>query len=280
MTLIDGKEISAKVKKEVAEEVSVYISAGNRAPCLAVVLVGDNEASKVYVRNKKRACELCGITSLEYILDGSTSEQELLELIGFLNNDDSVDGILVQLPLPRQINESHITTAIDPKKDVDAFHPENVGYMHLGAPVFLPCTPAGVMRLLEEYNITVSGRNCVVIGRSNIVGKPMASLLLAANGTVTVAHSKTQDIAEITKNADIIVAACGKPGMLKGDMIKEGATLIDVGITNVDGKLKGDVDFDSCAEKAGFITPVPGGVGPMTIAMLMKNALTAFKMKI
>lgn len=277
MTVIDGKAVSAKVKTEVAEEIKVLCSGGKRAPSLAVVLVGDDPASQVYVRNKKKACELCGITSLEYLLGGDASESELLKLINRLNSDPEVDGILVQMPLPRQIDASNVTKAIDPSKDVDAFHPENVGKLFLGAPEFLPCTPAGVMRLLKEYGIEVCGKNCLVVGRSNIVGKPMAALLLAENGTVTVAHSKTKDLKSLAQNADIIVAACGRPGMIAGDMVKPGAVLIDVGITRVDGALKGDVDFDSCAEKAGFITPVPGGVGPMTIAMLMKNTLAAYK---
>ena len=279
MTIIDGKAVSAKCKAETAEEIKELTKDGTRAPALAVILVGEDPASQVYVRNKKRACELVGITSLEYLLPEDTGEDELLALIDKLNADENVDGILVQMPVPKQINADRVIAAISVDKDVDAFSAYNVGCLNLGKPRFMPCTPAGVMRLLKEYSIDAGGKNCVVVGRSNIVGKPMASLLLAANGTVTVCHSRTKDLASFTKNADILVAACGKPEMIKGDMVKEGAVLIDVGITSVDGKLKGDFEFESCAEKASFITPVPGGVGPMTIAMLLANTVTAYKMK-
>lgn len=279
MKLIDGKAISAKCKAETAEEIKALTADGRRAPCLAVILVGDDPASAVYVRNKKRACELVGITSLEYLLDKDESEEKLLELIDFLNKDDGVDGILVQMPVPKHIDPERVIEAISPDKDVDAFHAYNVGKLFTGAPRFMPCTPAGVMRLLKESGVSVSGKNCVVVGRSNIVGKPMSALLLAEDGTVTACHSRTKDLAEITKTADILVAACGRPKMITGDMVKEGATLIDVGINRVGEKLVGDLDFDSCAEKAEFITPVPGGVGPMTIAMLMENTVTSYKLR-
>ncbi|MBR0231779.1 MAG: bifunctional methylenetetrahydrofolate dehydrogenase/methenyltetrahydrofolate cyclohydrolase FolD [Clostridia bacterium] len=279
MTVIDGKAVSAKVKAEVAEEIKKLCREPERAPGLAVVLVGEDPASQVYVRNKKRACEACGINSFEYLLSAGESEERLLELIDSLNRDESVDGILVQMPLPKHISPARVTESIDPYKDVDGFHSQNVGLLTQGTPRFAPCTPLGVMRLLAEYGVEVKGKNCLVVGRSNIVGKPMSALLLAADGTVTTAHSRTADLAFHTRNADIIVAACGRPGMITGDMVKEGAVLIDVGITRVDGALKGDLDFDSCARKASFITPVPGGVGPMTIAMLMRNTLRSYKLR-
>ncbi|HAN20204.1 MAG: bifunctional 5,10-methylene-tetrahydrofolate dehydrogenase/5,10-methylene-tetrahydrofolate cyclohydrolase [Clostridiales bacterium GWF2_36_10] len=276
--ILDGKIISQKVKDEIAVEVNQLVSDGNRPPCLAVVLVGDDEGSKVYVRNKKRACEAIGFTSLEFILPTETLQDELDKLIDFLNDDDNVDGILVQLPLPKHLNEMSIINRISTKKDVDAFHPENVGRIMLGNPLFLPCTPAGVMRMLKDYNISVSGKECVVVGRSNIVGKPMSLLLLAANGTVTTCHSRTLDLAEVTRRADILVVAIGIPRKITGDMIKEGAVVIDVGMNRSDGVLCGDVDFTDCLSKASYITPVPGGVGLMTIAMLMQNTLTAYKL--
>lgn len=279
MTIIDGKAISAKCKSETAEEIKALTSDGRRAPCLAVILVGNDPASQVYVRNKKRACEAVGITSLEYLLDNDETEEKLLELIDFLNKDDNVDGILVQMPVPKQIDPDKVIEAISPDKDVDAFHAYNVGKLFTGAPRFQPCTPAGVMRLLKEYGIEIKGKHCVVVGRSNIVGKPMGALLLAEDGTVTTCHSRTNNLAEITKQADILVAACGRPHMITADMVKEGAVLIDVGINRVEDKLLGDIDFDACAEKASFITPVPGGVGPMTIAILMQNTLTSYKMR-
>ncbi len=279
MNIIDGKAISAKCKGEIADEIKALPADGRRAPCLAVILVGNDPASQVYVRNKKRACEAVGITSLEYLLDEAETEEKLLELIDFLNKDENVDGILVQMPVPKQIDPDKVIEAISPDKDVDAFHAYNVGKLFTGAPRFMPCTPAGVMRLIHEAGVEVSGKNCVIVGRSNIVGKPMSALLLAENGTVTVCHSRTKDLASFTKNADILVAACGRPAMITGDMVKEGAVLIDVGINRVGDKLIGDLDFDSCAEKASFITPVPGGVGPMTIAMLMQNTVTSYKMR-
>lgn len=279
MTLIDGKAISAKCKNETAEEIKSLTADGRRAPCLAVILVGEDPASQVYVRNKKRACEAVGITSLEYLLDADTTEEQLLELIDFLNKDDNVDGILVQMPVPKQIDPDKVIEAISADKDVDAFHAYNVGKLFTGAPRFQPCTPAGVMRLLKEYGVEIKGKHCVVVGRSNIVGKPMGALLLAEDGTVTTCHSRTNNLAEITKQADILVAACGRPHMITADMVKDGAVLVDVGINRVGDKLLGDIDFDACAEKASYITPVPGGVGPMTIAILMQNTLTSYKMR-
>ncbi len=279
MNLIDGKAISAKCKNETAEEIKAIVAKGLRAPCLAVILVGEDPASQVYVRNKKRACEAVGITSLEYLLDENETEEKLLELIDFLNKDDNVDGILVQMPVPKQIDPDRVIEAISPDKDVDAFHAYNVGKLFTGAPRFQPCTPAGVMRLLSESGVEISGKNCVVVGRSNIVGKPMGALLLAENGTVTICHSRTKNLPEVTKTADILVAACGRPNMITADMVKDGAVLIDVGINRVGDKLVGDIDFEACKEKASFITPVPGGVGPMTIAILMQNTLTSYKMR-
>lgn len=279
MNIIDGKAVSAAVKDEVKEQVAALKKDGG-VPCLAVVLVGDDPASKVYVRNKKRACEYCGIKSLEYILDKTASEQQLLDLIDVLNNEPTVHGILVQLPLPPHINEQKIINAISEQKDVDAFHPANVGRLMTGNPDFLPCTPAGVMEMLKKYNIETAGKDCVIIGRSNIVGKPMAMLMLSANSTVTVCHSKTKNLKEKCLSADILIAAIGKPKFVTADMVKDGAVVIDVGINRTeDGKLCGDVDFDEVSKKASYIAPVPGGVGPMTIATLMKNTLTAYKLK-
>lgn len=277
--LIDGKAVSARVKAEVRAETEKLKEKGINVG-LAVVIVGDNPASRVYVNNKKKACAEVGFESFEYALPEETTEKELLSLVEKLNTDDRVNGILVQLPLPRQINETAVINAISPDKDVDAFHPENVGHIMIGDYSFLPCTPAGVMELIAETGTDVCGKSCVVIGRSNIVGKPMAMLLLHKNGTVTITHSRTKNLKEICRNADILVAAVGKAKFVTPDMIKEGAVVIDVGMNrNEEGKLCGDVDFDACKEKAGFITPVPGGVGPMTIAMLMKNTLTAAKKK-
>lgn len=279
MNIIDGKAVSAAVKDEVKEQVAALKKDGG-VPCLAVVLVGDDPASKVYVRNKKRACEYCGIKSLEYILDKTASEQQLLDLIDVLNKEPTVHGILVQLPLPPHINEQNIINAISEQKDVDAFHPANVGRLMTGNPDFLPCTPAGVMEMLKKYNIETAGKDCVIIGRSNIVGKPMAMLMLSANSTVTICHSKTKNLKEKCLSADILIAAIGKPKFVTADMVKDGAVVIDVGINRTeDGKLCGDVDFDEVSKKASYITPVPGGVGPMTIATLMKNTLTAYKLK-
>ncbi len=245
-------------------------------PGLAVIIVGDDPASRVYVNNKKKACEYCGIKSEEYALPEGTTQEELLKLIEELNGRDDISGILCQLPVPEHISEEAVINAIDPKKDVDAFHPVNVGKIMVGNYDFVPCTPAGVMELIHESGIDVSGKECVVVGRSNIVGKPQAMLLLHENGTVTICHSRTKDLAEKTKNADILVAAVGKPNFITGDMIKPGAVVIDVGINRMpDKKLCGDVEFETAEKIAGAITPVPGGVGPMTIAMLMKNTVKA-----
>ncbi len=277
--IIDGKAVSAKVKEQVRKEAETLREKGIEIG-LAVVIVGDNPASRVYVNNKKKACAEVGFNSYEYALPEETTEAELLELVEKLNNDDKVNGILVQLPLPKQINENAIINAIRPEKDVDAFHPENVGHIMIGDFSFLPCTPAGVMELIAETGVDVCGKNCVVIGRSNIVGKPMAMLLLHKNGTVTICHSRTKNLEEICSNADILVAAVGKAGFVTPDMVKAGAVVIDVGMNrNAEGKLCGDVDYTACFDKAGYITPVPGGVGPMTIAMLMRNTLTAAKIK-
>ena len=276
--IIDGKLVSTVVRSKIAEEILDFKNNTGIVPGLAVVIVGDNPASMVYVRNKKKACEQVGINSYEIALPADISEADLLERVIQLNNDESVHGILVQLPLPAHINEETIINAIDPKKDVDAFHPSNVGRIMIGNYSFLPCTPAGIMDLLDYYNISISGKKCVVLGRSNIVGKPMAHLLLEKNGTVTVCHSRTADLKEETKNADILVVAIGKPEFVTADMVKDGAVVIDVGINRTeDGKLVGDVDFAGASNVASYITPVPGGVGPMTITTLLKNTLTAAK---
>ena len=274
--LIDGKVISAAVKERVKNEVADLNNKGITVG-LAVIIVGEDPASKVYVANKKKACENLGIISEEYALPENTSEAELLALIDELNKKPSINGILCQLPLPRHLDEKLIINSILPEKDVDAFHPVNVGKIMIGDFDFVPCTPAGVMEMLAYEGIEVEGKNCVVIGRSNIVGKPMNMLLLHKNGTVTICHSRTKNLKEICAKADILVAAVGKAGFVTEDMVKDGAVVIDVGINRVDGKLYGDVDFDAVKEKAAAITPVPGGVGPMTIAMLMQNTLTAAK---
>ena len=272
--IISGKEISLAVKERVAEQVKEMKKDGIE-PCLAVILVGDDPASRVYVNNKKKACEFCGIRSLEYLLSATTQE-ELNSLVDKLNNDKSVNGILCQLPLPKHLNEKEVLNLIKPEKDVDAFHPENVGHIMIGDYNFLPCTPAGIMEMLRFEGIDLDGKHCVIIGRSNIVGKPMAMLMLKENATVTVCHSHTKNLKEIVAQADVVVAAVGRAGFVTADMIKDGAVVIDVGINRgEDGKLCGDVDFDACKEKASYITPVPGGVGPMTIATLMQNTLTA-----
>ena len=277
--VLDGKTVSAAVKEEVAREVKALNETGINS-CLAVVIVGDDPASRVYVNNKKKACEVCGIKSLEYALPADTTNEELLSLVKELNENDEVNGILVQLPLPKHLDEKLVIESIDPKKDVDAFHASNVGKIMIGEYDFLPCTPAGVMEILKYYNIPVEGKNCVVIGRSNIVGKPMAMLLLHANGTVTVTHSRTQNLKDICREADVLVAAIGKAGFVTADMVKEGAVVLDVGINRgEDGKLCGDVSYIEVSEKASAITPVPGGVGPMTFAMLMKNTLKATKLQ-
>ncbi|MCH5200379.1 MAG: bifunctional methylenetetrahydrofolate dehydrogenase/methenyltetrahydrofolate cyclohydrolase FolD [Oscillospiraceae bacterium] len=276
MQLIDGKAVSQAVKERVRDEIAQKgLKIG-----LAVVIVGNDQASRVYVNNKKKACEFCGITSYEYALPEETTEEQLLELVDTLNGDGKVNGILVQLPLPKHIDEKKIIEHISPMKDVDAFHAVNVGRIMIGDYAFLPCTPAGVMELIHSTGTEVSGKECVVIGRSNIVGKPMAMLLLHENGTVTVCHSRTKDLAEVCRRADILVSAVGRAGFVTADMVKDGAVVIDVGMNrNAEGKLCGDVDFDSVAPKCSFITPVPGGVGPMTIAMLMENTLRAKKLQ-
>lgn len=277
--ILDGKALAAKLKDEIKREVSVLNDKGVY-PKLAVILVGDDPASQVYVRNKGRDCEEVGIISQTIVLPAQTDREELAELIRSLNTDPSVHGILVQLPLPNGIDGSEITQLIAPEKDVDAFSYYNVGRIMTGDYSFVPCTPAGCMELINLSGVQVEGKNCVVVGRSNIVGKPMAMLLMQANGTVTVCHSRTRDLASITRQADILVVAIRKPGYVTGDMIKEGAVVIDVGINRCeDGKLRGDCDFDSCAEKASFITPVPGGVGPMTRVMLLKNTLNAARIQ-
>ncbi|MBP5432548.1 bifunctional methylenetetrahydrofolate dehydrogenase/methenyltetrahydrofolate cyclohydrolase FolD [Ruminococcus sp.] len=276
--IIDGKAVSATVKQEVADEASKLKEEMGLKVGLAVVIVGNNPASRVYVNNKKKACEAVGFQSYEYALEESTTQEQLLDLVNVLNRDTRVNGILVQLPLPKHIDEKAIINAISPEKDVDAFHPINVGKIMIGDYSFLPCTPAGVMRLIESTGTDITGKQCVVIGRSNIVGKPQAMLLLQKNGTVTICHSKTKNLKEVCLGADILVVAIGRANFVTGDMIKEGAVVIDVGMNRLDnGKLCGDVEFESAEKKASFITPVPGGVGPMTIAMLMKNTLTAAK---
>lgn len=280
MQIIDGKKVSSEVKEEVRQQTLKLKETHGITPGLAVVIVGDDPASRVYVNNKKKACELVGFKSEEYALPAETTQQELLNLVETLNNKDDINGILVQLPLPKHLDDKAVIAAINPKKDVDAFHAVNVGKIMLGEYDFLPCTPAGVMELLHSYNIEVSGKNCVVIGRSNIVGKPMAMLLLHENGTVTICHSRTKNLAEVTKQADILVAAVGRPKFVTADMVKDGAVVIDVGMDrDENGKLCGDVDFENVKDKCSYITPVPGGVGPMTIATLMKNTLKAAKIQ-
>jgi len=277
MKLIDGKAISEEIRADIARRVAQFKEKYNRTPKLTVIKVGNDPASAVYVRNKKLGCEKAGMLSDVIEMPEKTPESVLLEKIAELNADVTVDGILVQLPLPKHISERAVIKAISPAKDVDCFHPQNAGLIfNLDEAVFLPCTPAGVMELLRHENIEISGKNAVVVGRSNIVGKPIAQLLLAANGTVTVCHSRTRDLAEVTRRADILVVAIGKADFITGDMVKEGAVVIDVGMNRrADGKLTGDVDYASVEPKASAITPVPGGVGPMTITMLLRNTLTA-----
>ena len=275
--IIDGKALAAKRKAQVAEQVRQL----KNRPGLAVILVGDDPASRVYVTGKRRDCEECGIYSEEFALPAQTGQKALLELVDTLNQRPEIDGILCQLPLPKgyDYDEQEVLLRISPEKDVDAFHPTNVGKIMIGNYDFLPCTPAGVMAMLEEYGIDPAGKHCVVVGRSNIVGKPQAMLLLHKHGTVTICHSRTPDLAAITRQADILVAAVGKRGLITADMVKPGAVVIDVAMNrNEAGKLCGDVDFDAVAEKASYITPVPGGVGPMTRAMLMENTLTAARL--
>lgn len=281
-TIIDGKQVATGVRSQIREQAEKFTQETGVVPHLAAILVGDDPASAVYVRNKQKACEQSGLKSTLHRLSAETSQQELLDLIGHCNVDPSIHGILVQLPLPKQIDELAILDSVSPLKDVDAFHPENVGLIVQGRPRFLPCTPHGVQELLKSAGVTTSGAHAVVLGRSEIVGKPMALLLMqrgeGADATVTLCHSRTQDLAEVTRSADILIAAIGKAKFITADMVKPGAVVIDVGTNRLEGKLVGDVDFEAVAPIASAITPVPGGVGPMTIAMLMKNTLTAAKL--
>lgn len=277
--IIDGKQISKQIKDELKEQVAAYRAQGTEI-ALAVIQVGNDPASTVYVGNKKKACEYIGIQSVSYELPEETTEEELLAIIDKLNHDDSIYGILVQLPVPKHINENHIIQAIDPKKDVDGFHPQSVGALSIGQAGFVSCTPAGIIQLLKRSGIAIEGKECVVLGRSNIVGKPMAMLLLRENGTVTVCHSRTRDLKEVTRRADILVVAIGRPKMIDASYVKEGAVVIDVGIhRDENNKLCGDVDYASVEPVASAITPVPGGVGPMTIAMLMYNCVEAVEIR-
>lgn len=279
MNIIDGKAVSLSVKNQVKAECEALKEKGI-TPGLAVIIVGDDPASQVYVRNKEKACEECGFHSVKYALDANTTQQELNTLIDKLNNDNSINGILCQLPLPSHLDVKEVINRIDPIKDVDAFHPVNVGAIMIGDYNFLPCTPSGVMELIHSTGVKIDGKKAVVMGRSNIVGKPMAMLLLHENATVEITHSKTESLSEITRTADILVAAVGKAKFVKADMVKQGAVVIDVGMDrDENGKLCGDVDFEDVKDKCSYITPVPGGVGPMTIAMLMKNTLTAAKIQ-
>lgn len=276
--IIDGKKISTTIKEELRTKVAALKEEGTTIT-LAVIQVGEDAASSVYVNNKKKACEFIGIESLAYELDGETTQEELVALVKELNAREDVNGILVQLPLPKHIDEDIIIKTIDPKKDVDGFHPMNVGALNIGQPGFVSCTPAGIIELLKRSNIEIEGKECVVLGRSNIVGKPMAALLLKENGTVTICHSRTKDLKEVTKRADILVVAIGKPKFITKEYIKEGAVVIDVGIhRNENNKLCGDVDYDDVIDLVSAITPVPGGVGPMTIAMLMNNCVESINL--
>jgi len=280
MQIIDGKKVSANVKERVRLECDRLVKEHGVTPGLAVVIVGDDPASRVYVNNKKKACELVGFKSEEYALPAETTQEELLSLVDTLNNKDDINGILVQLPLPKHLDDKSVIERISPKKDVDAFHAVNVGKIMLGEYDFLPCTPAGVMEMLHQYEIPVEGKQCVVIGRSNIVGKPMGMLLLHENGTVTICHSRTANLKEVCQRADILVAAVGRAKFVTADMVKDGAVVIDVGMNrDENGKLCGDVDFENVKDKCSYITPVPGGVGPMTIATLMKNTIKACKIQ-
>lgn len=274
-----GKPVAQHIKQQVKQDVEL-LQTKQIQPCLAVILVGENPASLVYVNNKQKTCKELGIESKSIILPEDYGQENLLEMIHDLNEDPTVNGILCQLPLPAGYDEKTIIEAISPVKDVDAFHPINVGHIMIGDHLFLPCTPAGIMEMLSYYNIDITGKECVVVGRSNIVGKPMSMLLLHKNGTVTIAHSKTENLAEVCRRADILVVAVGRPGFITTDMVKDGAVVIDVGINRDEsGKLCGDVDFENVSRKTSWITPVPGGVGPMTIAMLMKNTITATKLQ-
>lgn len=276
--IILGTEIAAQIKSEIAEKIQHYVAQGERAPGLAVILVGDNPASQVYVNNKKKSCEQVGIVSRSFNLESSISEAELLSLIHQLNDDDEIDGILVQLPLPEHIRSEYIIEAISPSKDVDGFHPYNIGRLSLRQPTLRPCTPYGIVTLLEKTGLNLRGKHAVMVGASNIVGRPMALELLILGCTTTIAHRFTEDLASYIRQADLLIVATGKPHFIKGEWIKKGAVVIDVGINRLDnGKLVGDVEFEAAKEKASFITPVPGGVGPMTVAMLMKNTLQAYE---
>lgn len=276
-TNIDGKELAQKIRNDLKLRCTECHDKTGRIPGLAVVLVGEDPASQVYVNMKHKACQEVGFKSIVDRMPDTTTTEELLARVDQYNNDDSINGILVQLPLPQQIDEKKVLYAISPEKDVDGFHPVNVGLLNIGEDALAPCTPSGVMVMFEEYNIELSGKNVAVLGRSNIVGKPMAALLVKANATVTVCHSRTKNIKEICRKSDIIVAAIGKPNFVTADMVSDGAVIIDVGINRLDNKLVGDVDYENVAPKASYITPVPGGVGPMTIAMLLSNTLKAFE---
>ncbi|MBQ3593720.1 MAG: bifunctional methylenetetrahydrofolate dehydrogenase/methenyltetrahydrofolate cyclohydrolase FolD, partial [Clostridia bacterium] len=276
--IIDGKAVSASVRERIAKETAEFAKKTGVIPGLAVIIVGENPASQVYVRNKHKACQDVGMYSVVIEMPENTTQEQLLEKVDELAKDNAIHGILVQLPLPAHIDEEMVIKAIPPEKDVDAFHPANVGRIMIGNQSFVPCTPAGVMELLDAYDIEIEGKNCVIIGRSNIVGKPQAMLMLQKNATVTICHSRTKNLAEVTSKADILVAAVGRSKFVTADMVKEGAVVIDVGINRgEDGKLCGDVDYDAVFDKVSYITPVPGGVGPMTITMLLKNTLTAAK---
>ncbi len=277
MELLNGKEVAKKTRESLKKEVELLKESGIY-PKLAVIMVGNNSASQIYVRNKSKACDEIGIEFEEYLLPEETKQEELINLIEGLNKKKEINGILLQSPIPKGLDINEAFRTISPEKDVDGFHPINVGKLSLGQDTFISCTPAGIIKILEDYNIEIEGKNAVVIGRSNIVGKPMSQCLLNKNATVTICHSKTKDLPSITKNADILVAAIGKPGFVTSDMVKQGAVVIDVGINRMsDGKLKGDVDFENVSPKTSYITPVPGGVGPMTIAMLMSNVIKAAK---
>ena len=277
MAIIDGKKVSSQIIEHIASEVKSLKLKTEKSPGLAVILVGDDPASAVYVRNKNKTCTNIGFQSFENILQSDTSELKLLNLIDELNNNEHINGILVQLPLPKHISSHKILEAIKPEKDVDGFHLQNVGRLVTGNPSFIPCTPAGIIQLLDYYSVDLEGKNAVVLGRSNIVGKPVAFLLLEKNATVTICHSRTKDLSKITRQADVLIAAIGKPNFVTADMVKDGSVIIDVGINRVEGKLVGDVDYQVVSQKVSLITPVPGGVGPMTIAMLMANTLQSFK---
>ena len=277
MAIIDGKKVSSQIIEHIASEVKSLKLKTEKSPGLAVILVGDDPASAVYVRNKNKTCTNIGFQSFENILPSDTSELKLLNLIDELNNNEHINGILVQLPLPKHISSHKILEAIKPEKDVDGFHLQNVGRLVTGNPLFIPCTPAGIIQLLDYYSVDLEGKNAVVLGRSNIVGKPVAFLLLEKNATVTICHSRTKNLSKITRQADVLIAAIGKPNFVTADMVKDGSVIIDVGINRVEGKLVGDVDYQVVSQKVSLITPVPGGVGPMTIAMLMANTLQSFK---